>query len=271
MSTLGNVAMKGLELPLPLAKRHIVITRPAGQVGHLAKVITDAGGIAVLFPVLAIQDIEDPQPLIDIATQLEAFDLAVFVSPNAVNKALKVICAQRSWPQQLRVATVGKSSERELARFGVANVIAPQERFDSEALLALPELVDMAGRRVVVFRGDGGRELLGDTLMARGATVVYVSCYRRSMPQVDAAPLLQLWSRHELDAVTITSSEGLRNLFAMIGPAGKSLLQQTPLFVPHARIAEAARKLGMQRVIPTAPGDDGLLDGMTGYFSMCKT
>lgn len=273
VGTLENVATKVTERQArqcPLTGRHIVVTRPAEQAAHFAAAITAAGGIAVLFPVLTIEAIENKQPLLDIAARLDAFDLAVFVSPNAVNHSLTALRALRPWPARLRVATIGKSSERELARFGMTDVIAPVERFDSEALLALPELQDMSGKRVVIFRGNGGRELLGDTLMERGATLEYVSCYRRGIPRLDATPLLQAWARHELDAITMTSSEGLRNLFAMVGEAGRSWLQQTPLFVPHARIVEEARKLGMQHILPTAPGDAGLLAGMTEYFSCCE-
>lgn len=277
VGTLDNVATSVTEQQAkhqarerPLTGRRIVVTRPAGQATHFAAAIAAAGGIAVLFPVLAIEAIEANPLLLDIAARLDTFDLAVFVSPNAVNHSLTTLRALRPWPARLRVATIGKSSERELARFGMTDVIAPVERFDSEALLALPELQDMSGKRVVIFRGNGGRELLGDTLMARGATLEYVSCYRRGMPRLDATPLLQAWARHELDAITMTSSEGLRNLFAMVGEAGRAWLQQTPLFVPHARIAEEARKLGMQHILPTAPGDDGLLAGMTEYFSCCE-
>lgn len=277
MGALENVATsvttenQAKPLPqLPLAGRHIVVTRPAEQAAHLAAAIAAAGGSAVLFPVLTIQAVEDSQPLRDIAARLDTFDLAVFVSPNAVHHSLAVITPLRAWPKQLRIATMGKSSERELARFGMTDIIAPVERFDSEALLALPELQEMAGKRVVIFRGNGGRELLGDTLVARGAKLEYVSCYQRGIPLLDAAALLQRWSCHELDAIAMTSSEGLRNLFAMVGEAGRVWLKQTPLFVPHARIAEEARKLGLQCVLPTAPGDDGLLAGMTEYFSCCE-
>jgi len=253
--------------PLPLDGRHIVVTRPAEQASHLAGIIARAGGLPVLFPVLAIHAIEDRQPLLDIAARLDDFDLAVFVSPNAVKQALTSIVAQRPWPGRLRAATMGQTSERELARFGITDVVAPRARFDSEALLELPELREMAGKRVVIFRGDGGRELLGDTLAARGATVEYVGCYRRGKPLADAAPLLQLWARQALDAFTITSSEGLRNLFEMVGGAGQALLKNTPLFVPHARIAEEARLLGLRRIVPTSPGDPGLLAGLIEYFS----
>lgn len=250
----------------PLEGRHIVVTRPAGQAAHLAEALVALGAQPVLFPVLAIFDLDDPRPLLDLAIRLDNYDWAAFVSPNAVDKALTPILARRPWPAHLRVATVGRSSEMALARFGIRDVVAPQERFDSEALVALPELQDMAGKRVIIFRGDGGRELLGDTLKSRGATVEYVGCYRRGKPVADPAPLLKLWGDGRLDALTVTSSEGLRNLYDMVGKVGQSWLRKTPTFVPHARIADQARSLGFHDVIATGPGDDGLVAGLLEHF-----
>lgn len=250
----------------PLEGRHIVITRPTGQAAHLASALAALGAKPVLFPVLTIFDIEDTSPLLDLAARLDQFDWAAFVSPNAVEKALGFLLAHRAWPPHLRVATIGRSSEQALAKFGIGNVVAPQERFDSEALIALPELQDMAGKRVVIFRGDGGRELLGDTLAARGATVEYVACYRRGRPDLDPAPLHKLWSDGRLDAVTVTSSEGLRNLYDMVGKLGQAWLRKTPAFVPHPRIAEQARALGLHEIVLTGPGDDGLVKGLCEHF-----
>ena len=253
--------------PPALAGHRVVVTRPAGQTAHLATLIRAAGGEPVLFPALEILDVEDLQPLAALVDRLDAFDLAIFVSANAVEKALALVRARRAWPAGLRVATVGRGSARALQRHGFAAVIAPSEHFDSEALLDLPELKDVAGKRVVIFRGDGGRELLGDTLAARGATVEYAECYRRGRPKGDAAPLLALWERHELDALTVTSSEGLANLYEMLGEAGRQWLQQTPLFAPHERIAAAARTLGVQTVVLTGPGDEGLVAGLASFFA----
>jgi uroporphyrinogen-III synthase len=252
---------------LSLVGRHVAVTRPAGQAAHFATALSEAGAIPVLYPVLEIRDIEDVAPVLDAAIRLDSFDLAVFVSPNAIEKALALILPRRPWPAGLRVAALGKSSERELARNGIHDVISPQLRFDSEALLELPELIDIQGKRVIIFRGDGGREVLGDTLKARGATIADVTCYRRARPQIDPAPLLKLWEVGRLDAVTLTSSEGLRNFHEMIGRLGQAWLKKTPAFVPHARIAEQARDLGLDRVIPTGPGDDGLMAGLVQYFA----
>ena len=233
----------------------------------MAALIRAAGGEPVLFPVIEILDPEDVQPLFALIDRLDAFDLAIFVSANAVQKALDLVHARRVWPAGLRVATVGRGSERELHRHGFADVIAPRERFDSEALLDLPALQDVTGKRVVIFRGDGGRELLGDALAARGATVEYAECYRRRRPDADATPLLALLARHELDALSVTSSEGLANLYGMLGEAAWRWMRETPLFAPHERIAAAARVLGVQTVVLTGPGDEGLVAGLAAFFA----
>ncbi|MBE0621724.1 MAG: uroporphyrinogen-III synthase, partial [Burkholderiales bacterium] len=179
----------------PLAGRRVVVTRPAGQTAHLAALIRAAGGEPLLFPALEIFDAADLQPVRALIERLDSFDLAIFISANAVDKALAMVRERRAWPPALRVATVGRGSERELERHGYTAVIAPAERFDSEGLLDLPELKQMAGKRVVIFRGEGGRELLGDTLDARGAVVEYAECYRRGRPNADPAPLLDLCAR----------------------------------------------------------------------------
>jgi uroporphyrinogen-III synthase len=251
----------------PLAGRGILITRPAHQAGPLAALIHAAGGRPVIFPALEIRDAADPQPLLDAIARLESYDLAIFISPNAVARVMERMAGRRTWPAGLRVAAIGKGGVRELERHGIRDVIAPQRSFDSERLLEMPQLQAVGGQRVLILRGDGGRELLGDTLAARGAQVDYVACYRRALPQTDPAPLLQAWSQNGIHATVVTSSEGLHNLFVMLGKPGELLLQHTPLLVPHPRIAAVARDLGCSKVVETAPGDDGLLAGLLQQFA----
>ena len=251
----------------PLAGKGIVVTRPAHQSRQLAKLIEGAGGRPILFPVIEIRDVVDPTTLLRLIDRLDEFDLAVFVSPNAAEKGIALVTARRAWPLKLKAAAVGSGGVRALERRGVTGVIAPSGRFDSEALLGLPALTLMFGKRVVVFRGVGGRELLSETLTERGALVEYAECYQRVQPASDAAPLLRAWSGGKLDAVTVTSSEGLRNLFEMIGAPGRDSLLRTPLFVPHPRIMAAAHGLGVATVVVTGPGDEGLHAGLIAYFS----
>lgn len=249
----------------PLANLGILVTRPAHQAEHLAGLIRAAGGNPILFPVMEIVDLPDVRPLHALIDRLDQFDLAIFISPNAVTKAMNLIRGRRALPPALRIAAVGKGSRKALGQFGVAEVLVPAERFDSEGLLALPEFQAVAGKQIVIFRGDGGRELLGDELARRGAQVEYAECYRREKPRADNTRLLHLWARNELHAITVTSAEMLHNLFDLVGKLGQQWMKNTPLFVPHERIADAARGMGLANVMVTPPGDEGLVAGIVAW------
>lgn len=249
----------------PLKGMGVVVTRPVHQAQNLAQLIAGAGGEAILFPVLEILDAVDLRPINALISRLDEFDVAIFISPNAVSKALNLIRAQRQLPPRLMIAAIGKGSKKELERCGITQIVAPEKQFDSEGLLALPQFQDMRGKRVVIFRGEGGREVLGDTLISRGATLEYAECYRRCKPSIDTAPLLHRWARGEIHAVTATSGESLRNLFDLLGKLGQQWLRKTPLFVPHERIAQVAREMGLAQVIVTPPGDEGLITGLSEW------
>lgn len=242
----------------PLEGRGIVVTRPAAHAQGLASLIEQAGGRALVFPAIEIQDL--PQRALP---PLERFDLAIFVSPTAVERAFRRV---QAWPPRLRFAAIGRGTLRELERRGVGGVIAPERGADSEALLALEPMQNVAGKRIAIFRGEGGRELLGDTLAARGAHVEYVECYRRVLPQADSAALRAAWAQGAVDAVTVSSSEGLENLLALLGDAGRHQLLATPLFVPHERVAEQARAHGAREVIVAGPGDAEMSARLVAYF-----
>ena len=252
---------------MTLSGQHVVVTRPAGQAEHLATLLVEQGAHPIFFPVLEIHDCADIEPVLEAAIALDTYDLAVFVSPNAIEKALDIILPRRAWPHHVPAIVLGKMSEQALMRRGVTQVISPSLRFDSEALLELPELAAVAGKRIIIFRGETGRDLLSETLVTRGADVHHVACYRRLASHADPGPLLKRWEAGTLDAVTLTSSEGLRYFFEMIGHLGQAWLKKTPVFVTHQRIAAQASALGLQQVIPSAPGDDGLLAELMQYYA----
>ena len=238
-----------------LAGLNIVVTRPREQAAYLAQNINRLGGHALLFPLLEIEPTGNRAALHERLSRLHQFDLAIFISTNAVRFALPVI---GSFPSNLQIATIGPASAAALRQAGIQNILVPHEPFDSESLLALPELRDMKNKKVVIFRGEGGRELLAETLTARGASVEYAECYRRIKPPIDISEL----RRQQPDAITVSSSEGLRYLSEL---TDSEWLYALPLFVPHPRIATAAQQFGWQHIIKTASGDDELLSSLVGW------
>jgi uroporphyrinogen-III synthase len=246
---------------LPLAGLNIVVTRPREQALQLRQRLEQLGGNTILFPLLEIEPVSDTRLLHNLVARLSDFNLAIFISPNAVRYGMAAIQSNSGLPGGLRVATVGQGSAQALRDAGVKDVLVPQGRSDSEALLALPQLQEVRGWKTVIFRGDGGRELLGDTLKARGAEVEYVTCYHRCKPQQDIATLLAV----QVDAITLSSSEALAYLWEMLDETERKHISTVPLFVPHARIAEKAHQQGWQKVIQTEGGDDGVLSGLVAW------
>ncbi|WP_019567532.1 uroporphyrinogen-III synthase [Thioalkalivibrio sp. ALMg13-2] len=245
----------------PLAGLGILVTRPAAQAEPFCTALTAEGASVIRFPVLEILAPSDPTNLREVLDRLADFDIAVFISPNAVQRVLNLALAERTWPASTKIAAIGNRTAQELKGFGRPADILPPRRFDSEALLAQEAMQDVAGKRVVIFRGDGGRELLGDTLKARGAEVTFAEAYRRGRPEGDTGELMYAFSRGQIGVITITSGEGLRNLYEMVGKLGRMWLRKTPLVVGSERIAEIAQELGFKAAVETAedPTDAAML------------
>lgn len=246
----------------------VLVTRPAHQAERLCQLIGAAGGHAIRFPVLAIAPPLDAQPARALVRRLAQYDLALFVSPNAVELGLDLIESQGGLPPGLRLAVVGEGSARALrARLGRGPDMQPTERFDSEGLLALSALQQVAGWHIAIFRGDGGRELLGETLRQRGATVDYAEVYRRVRPAPDRAALSVQLHEGAVDVVTVTSSEGLRNLLELAGADNAVRLRRLPLVVVSERTAELARALGFLQParIAAQASDEGLVEALAHW------
>ena len=250
----------------PLSGLNIVVTRPREQAAGLVQRIEQLGGSPLLFPLLEIAAVNDDRTLREQLSRLKQTDLAIFISPNAVRYGMEAIRTSGDMPASLRIASVGQGSASALRELGIGHIIAPTERFDSESLLVLPELHNLAGKRVMIFRGDGGRALLGDTLKARGAQVEYVTCYLRSKPDVDVSALLKVLPH----AIIVTSSEALSYLREMLDESQRRVAYGITLLVPHERIAEAARQLGWQQVIVTESGDDGMMSGLIAWANTTR-
>lgn len=249
----------------------VVITRPLAQAGALAQAVAALGRETVLLPLLDIYPLDDQSALLQALAQLPTYAMVAFVSPNAIDAAFAHIDA---WPAGVLAAVLGEGSRAALASHGVtqanATIVSPRDaaRSDSENLLQALDLSSLAGRRVLIVRGESGRELMAEGLRAAGALVDTVAAYRRSVPAL--TPALETTLRRLLAQSNdwiITSSEALRGLLELVrqlepqADAGQVVakMQQQHLIVPHARIAETAILLGLAPPTLTGSGDERLL------------
>lgn len=234
------------------------MTRPEHQSEGLCDLIQSAHGRPVRFPSLEILGPADKHAArAELAGTAKA-DLLIFVSSNAVQYAFPLLPEQL--PFNIDVAAVGSATATALAASGLEPTLVPQ-RMDSEGLLALPALESVRGRSIYILRGNGGRELLSQTLAERGAEVHQVEVYRRQLPERRAAAsnLVRGWGQL-VQAVTATSNMIVDNLFTLLGDEGAELLRNTPLIVVSQRMAEHVIERGCQRVyVASSARDSDLL------------
>ncbi len=228
----------------------ILVTRPVELAQQLASKIEQLGAQPIIYPVISIETTPDSSKTDQLLQQLDSFDIAIFISPSAVTATFERI---NRLPSLLQVAAIGSSTENALNQHKVAVNIKP-EGHNSEALLALKPLQTDAvkGKSIIIFRGTGGREQLGDTLISRSAEVQYAEMYQRVLPQ--NAVSLSDDELNNLNIITVTSGEGLRNLFDLTD--NTDLLCHIPLLVPGERCQQLAKTLGFNPVIQSDNATD---------------
>jgi uroporphyrinogen-III synthase len=245
--------------------RRVVLTRPIAQAEPLAGQLRALGREVEVLPLLEISALPDQAPLRTALADLASYRLVAFVSPNAIDAAFVHIPA---WPQGLQAAVVGEGSRQALLAKGVpaSQIASPADpaRSDTEHLLQALDLQALRGAKVLIVRGESGRELMADSFRAAGAEVTVLPAYRRAVPQLTPALAARLTALADDGADwIITSSESLRGLAALLNELNKltivANMQHHHLIVPHSRIAETARELGFQNVTLTGSGDERVL------------
>lgn len=254
-----------------LAGIRVLVTRPEHQAQALCYMLAEQGGQAVCFPVIEIKAFNVSNTAEDLIANLSAIDFAIFISPNAVEYGFARILAHGKIPDKLKLVTIGKASAQKLQQLtGRTADIYPAEHYNSEALLALESMQHdkVNNKRVLIFRGRGGRELLARTLAYRGAVVDYAEVYQRKEPVPDSTLLDAVWGSDVPDIVTVTSNEGLTNLLAMTtSKQYRQQLLQTPLVVVTEKMRLNAQTLGFKNdiIVAAEAGNEALLESVQDW------
>lgn len=246
----------------------ILVTRPSHQADALCELIAQRGGTALRMPVIDIVPTAPHAQLDEVVADLPTCDIALFISRNAVHYGVPWITQKwGAWPERIRIGAVGQGTTQALASLGLRVAIAPATDFSSEGLLAHAELQHVAGQRIVIFRGIGGRESLAETLRERGAHVDYAEVYRRTRPAGGLENYLSAEQRDMIKVILVTSNEGLDNLYAMADERLRSWLLQKQLIVVASRTAQRAHELGfmLPAWLATQASDEGLLAAVCAW------
>ena len=239
----------------------IMVTRPGQQGEELCKEIKDAGGQPILFPTIAFGPPPDAKAFQESIKKLGDCDWVVFISPQAVVSSVPAI--RKAWPEfppKVKFAAVGASTAAALKKAGY-NALCPSDEWGSEGLLEMEELQDIDGQRIAIVRGEGGRDLLEQIFTERGARVMHLVAYERTLPKVDVSECQHLFRQHRVDVVVATSFEGVQNLKKLIGVPDWQFLKEVPLIVASQRIKMMAREIGFLTIwVAANASHDAIID-----------
>ncbi len=244
----------------------LLVTRPSHQSEYLNSILRQAGFDIISFPTLSIQATPPSVYLKNLEQNIRNFDIALFVSRNAVDFAFKSLHPE-TLPASLKLGVIGQGTWQALKNHGVESSIIPAESYNSEGLLNSPGLHNVTGQRIAIFRGQQGRNLLGDTLLQRGASVEYIEVYRRTRPKYDGQHFDDLTTDHFPDLAIFTSSEGLTNCLSLLTEKQSQALRSIPWLLISERMRETSRNLrhNAEIIIAHAASDEGILQALLAW------
>jgi len=259
-----------------LQGKQILITRAEDRCQTLKDAIASKGGFLIAVSTIDITDPEDVRPLVNVFNELNSFDIAVFVSPNAVDKTLwrwqwyKEKYHKDNVPfsgfltKPMRVFAIGPSTQQRLHQHFIKVTGIPVCDFSTEGLLELSSLQKVSGKRIVIFCGEGGRADLAEILRHRGAQVTFAYVYRRRCPNLNLQVQLTDWQKRGVDVVVGTSAESLYNLLEMVGEPGARWLKQLSWLVVSERIADLTKTLGFatKPIVAKSATNDAIFEAL---------
>jgi uroporphyrinogen-III synthase len=239
----------------------ILNTRPRHQQAELTALLEQDGARVLSFPVIEIELTGDDDLRQELTRDIGQYDVLLFVSRNAVDGAFQFIEAARLLTGTT-FGVIGKATRQALAALveNLDQCLLAGEPYNSEALLEAEALQQVAGKRVMIFRGQQGRNLLGDELVARGAQVDYCEVYRRELPHCDTSVFNRLVDDGFPTLAILTSNEGIHNLFELVDASAAERLCRIPWLLISERMRESALKLGHNApvVIAQSASDEGI-------------
>jgi len=255
--------------------KRIIITRAEDRAESLVSSIRAAGGLPIVVQVIDILDPQDSGSLFDVLGSLHNFDIAIFVSPNAVNKT------QAHWPVNykqsgsIKILAIGPGTQERLEYYGLKVDSRPLEDFSTEGLLRLSILQKekINGKKVAIFCGENNRLDLGQILKERGAKVTPAYVYRRCCPglsaSLDLRGQLRGWQEEGISLVVGTSVESVYNLLKMAGEQGALWLKQLPWLMVSQRIVDRTKVLGfaIRPIIANNASNQAIFQALIDVFS----
>ncbi|WP_454782784.1 uroporphyrinogen-III synthase [Legionella sp. WA2022007384] len=224
----------------------VLNTRPQDQAQQLSQSIHKVGGVVIALPALEIRATNNDW--LNLLPDLNKVDQAIFISANAVHYCFTQLNRQHiKWPSSIHVIAIGQGSAAALQKFGI-QVHAIPNIPDSEHLLALNTLQQPAKQNVLLFKGEGGRPLIEEQLIQRGANLITLKVYQRVIPQISRKLLESIWRDDLVDIILLTSEQSLHNLFKLFEKEAQEWLRNKKWLLISERLAQVASTMNIKNI-----------------------
>ncbi|WP_139652672.1 uroporphyrinogen-III C-methyltransferase [Raoultibacter phocaeensis] len=244
----------------PLFGKTVIVTRARHQLSALAAKLEELGAQVIECPLIEITPPSDPHALGDAVENIGRYRWLVFTSANGVDAFFAEARAQGKDARILSgldIAVIGTGTEAALARFGITQVMVPEE-FCAEGLVALLAPKVNAGERVLVARAEAARDVLVSMLQAQGADVDDVAAYATREARGCGEALVRALQSETVDAITFTSSSTVRSLVGCLG-ADAALIEDAALFSIGPITSQTMRDFGLE---PRGQASTYTIDGL---------
>src|SRR3990167_7827501 len=227
----------------------ILVTLPLPAGLKLCEQIQACHGQAIYLPTIYIQSLVQDQAFQQAIVSLDQQDWLIFISPQAVLTSVPTI--HTYWPQlpaKLQIAAIGKGTAEALHDQKLTVTVYPEIEWSSEGLLAMSEFQNVARKHIAIVRGEGGRKILMEVLIKRGAHILSLIAYRRTLPEINVNYYQSLLQQQQIDVIVCTSKEGVNNLLTLLGETIRPDLLSLPLVVVSERMRAFAELAGFQAI-----------------------
>jgi uroporphyrinogen-III synthase len=240
----------------------ILNTRPKKQAKSLNNAIKNANGITIECPTIEIKATSNAW--VNTLPDLKKVNHAIFISANAVHYCFTQLRLHTiNWPEHINVIAIGQASAKALNEFNIAVNYVP-ETPDSEHLLTLNILQQLNDQTILLFKGEGGRELIEERLLQQGAKVIRLEVYKRKLPKINHQFINSVWRDDLVDIILLTSEQSILNLFKMFSKEAHHWLQEKPCLVISERLAKSAASFGIKKIIISHP--DRVMNTLFDYY-----
>ena len=235
----------------------VLVTRPDERGKQLVDLLNQSGMTALYLPLFSFQCGAELEQLPSKLNQLKVGDYVFFVSRSAVDFSVKILKKSGfQWREDLRYITVGQNTAQYFSCQSERAIHYPISQENSEGLLALPQMQTLSGRRILILRGNGGRNYFAEQATSRGAIVETLECYRRKPINYNQEEQIDICKRSGTDTLVVTSLEILRGLIELIPKHEQEWLKSCRLVTVSERIADAAKNYGWQTIILSPKADN---------------